>query len=84
MSTALPNVVCQIDGTWCARQIVGRTSNDSVVVKIGLPEVVDRSESTVPRVLRPCQQFVLTFCLSIMRCYDAAAVHWSHPRSETT
>ena len=91
MSTALSNVVCQIDGTWCARQIVGSiaaspscrsvddecalnksrwwgTSNDSVVVKISFPEVVDRSESTMPRVTQPCQQFVLTFYLSIMRC----------------
>jgi hypothetical protein len=91
MSTALPNVVCQIDGTWCARQIVGRgaaspscrsvddecalsesrwrgTSNDSVVVKIGFPEVVDRSVSRVPRVTRRCQYFVLTFYLSIIRC----------------
>ena len=91
MSTALPNVVCQIDGTWCARRIVGRiaaspscrsvddecalnesrsrgTSNDSVAVKIGFPEVIDRSVSTIPRVTQPRKQFVLTFYLSIMRC----------------
>jgi hypothetical protein len=91
MSTALPNVVCQIDGTWCDRKIVARiaaspscrsvgdecalneirwqgTSNHSVVVKIGLPEAVDRSVSRVPRVPRRCQSFVLTFYLSIIRC----------------
>jgi hypothetical protein len=61
-------VVCQIDGTWCARQIVRRTSNDSLLEKIGLPQVVDRSLSRVRRMTRRWQQFVLTFYLSIMRC----------------
>jgi hypothetical protein len=41
MSTAVPTVVCQPD-CWKDRRI-----------KIDLPEVVDRSTSTVARVTRP-------------------------------
>jgi hypothetical protein len=36
--------------------------------------VID-SVSRVPRVTPPCQYFVLTFYLSIMRCYHAAIAH---------